>query len=242
MTTRREFLAGSLLATGTALLASSPVLGGSAPAAAPAPGGAPEPYTLPPLPYPYDALEPSIDETTMRLHHDKHHAGYVRGLNHALEELAEARDSGDYTLIKSWERAVAFNGSGHFLHSIFWPNMSPKGGGEPEGDLASAVERDFGGFEKFRAQFTAAASKVEGSGWGILAYASNGDRLVVLQAEKHQNLTMWGVVPLLVLDVWEHAYYLKYQNRRGEYVKNFFEIINWSDVSERHANARKLAG
>ncbi|MGD8625959.1 MAG: superoxide dismutase [Anaerolineae bacterium] len=197
-------------------------------------------HELPPLPYDYDALEPYIDEQTMRLHHDIHHAGYVKGLNNAEAKLAEARKAGDFSLVKHWSREAAFHGSGHLLHSIFWPNMmaSDEAKAAPSGALGEAIDRDFGSFEAFKAQFIAASGAVEGSGWGILAYRPADDTLVVLTAEKHQNLTQWGVVPLLVLDVWEHAYYLKYQNKRGEYVKNFFNIINWDDVAGRYDSAR----
>jgi Fe-Mn family superoxide dismutase len=197
-------------------------------------------HELPPLPYPYDALEPHIDEQTMRLHHDIHHAGYVKGLNNAEAKLAEARAAGDFALVKHWSREAAFHGSGHLLHSIFWPNMisASEAKSAPGGALAEAIERDFGSFEAFKAQFIAAATAVEGSGWGILAYRPSDDALVILTAEKHQNLTQWGVLPLLVLDVWEHAYYLKYQNRRGEYVKNFFNIINWENVAASYEEAR----
>jgi Fe-Mn family superoxide dismutase len=198
-------------------------------------------HELPKLPYPYDALEPYIDEQTMRLHHDIHHAGYVKGLNNAEEKLAEARKAGDFALVQHWSRQAAFHGSGHLLHSIFWPNMTSadRAKPEPDGNLAQAIKRDFGSFDAFRAQFEAAANAVEGSGWGILAYRPEDDMLVILQAEKHQNLTQWGVVPLLVLDVWEHAYYLKYQNRRSEYVRNFFNIINWDDVAKRYDKAQR---
>ncbi len=197
-------------------------------------------HKLAPLPYPYDALEPYIDEQTMRLHHDVHHAGYVTGLNNAEDKLADARAAGDFSLVKHWSRELAFHGSGHLLHAIFWPNMiaSADAKAAPEGSLAQAIDRDFGSFDAFKAQFTSASIAVEGSGWGILAYRPADDSLVILTAEKHQNLTQWGVVPLLVLDVWEHAYYLKYQNRRGEYVENFFSIINWDDVASRYENAR----
>jgi Fe-Mn family superoxide dismutase len=197
-------------------------------------------HELPPLPYAYDALEPYIDEQTMRLHHDIHHNGYVAGLNNAEVKLAEARTSGDFSLVKHWSREAAFHGSGHLLHSIFWPNMiaASEAKQAPDGDLGEAIERGFGSFEAFKAQFIAASIAVEGSGWGILAYRPADDSLVVLTAEKHQNLTQWGVIPLLVLDVWEHAYYLKYQNRRGEYVKNFFNIINWDDVAAQYDKAR----
>jgi Fe-Mn family superoxide dismutase len=193
-------------------------------------------YILPPLPYAYNALEPSIDEQTMTLHHDMHHAGYVRGLNKALASLASARMMGDHGAIKAVSRDLAFNGSGHLLHSMFWTNMAPAGnggGGQPGGELANALTASFGSVDAFRAQFSAASGKVEGSGWGILAWEPLSKNLVVLQAEKHQNLTLWGVTPLLVLDVWEHAYYLKYRNKRGDYVKAFWDVVNWADVSKR---------
>ena len=198
-------------------------------------------YELPPLPYAYDALEPYIDEQTMRLHHDKHHQGYVNGLNKALEKLAAARQAGDFALVKHLSREAAFHGSGHLLHSIFWPNMAPAGqggGGEPEGELAEQIAQDFGSFAAFQAHFSAAAKAVEGSGWGLLVWEPNAGQLEVLQAEKHHNLTQWGVVPLLVLDVWEHAYYLKYQNNRGAYVEAWWNVVNWADVAERFRAAR----
>jgi len=198
-------------------------------------------HELPSLPYDYDALEPYIDEQTMRLHHDKHHLGYVNGLNAAEAKLAEARASGDFSLIQHLERLVAFHGAGHFLHSIFWPNMAPAGkggGGEPTGALAQKIVTDFGSFEAFKKHFVAASTAVEGNGWGILAYRKADDKLVILTAENHQKLTQWVATPLLVLDVWEHAYYLKYQNRRAEYVGNFFHIINWDNVAANFAAAR----
>jgi len=193
------------------------------------------PYELPPLPYPYNALEPHLDEQTMHLHHDIHHKAYVDGLNNAEAKLAEARTKNDFALVKHWSREAAFHGSGHFLHAIFWQNMKPQGGGQPTGKLLDAIKRDFGSFEAFQAQFLAAANAVEGSGWAILAcQCDHGNKLVILQSERHQNLTQWGVVPMLVLDVWEHAYYLKYQNRRAEYTKAFMNVINWDDVARRY--------
>ena len=192
-------------------------------------------HTLPDLPYAYDALEPHIDAETMRLHHDIHHNGYVVGLNNAEAKLAAARESGDFALAKHWSRELAFHGSGHFLHNIFWNNMSPNGGGEPSGKLADSIALNFGNFASFKAQYLAAANQVEGSGWALLVCNKKLDgKMSILQTEKHQNLTQWGVTPLLVLDVWEHAYYLKYQNRRPEYTKAFFNVINWDDVSDRH--------
>lgn len=191
-------------------------------------------HELPPLPYPYNALEPVIDEQTLRLHHGVHHAGYVKGLNTAEKKLAEVRASGDYSIVKHWERELAFHGSGHILHTIFWQNLSPQGGGKPNGKLAGALVTAFGSYDAFKKELIAATNAVEGSGWGILAYQMIFKGLVILQTEKHQDLTQWGAVPLLVIDVWEHAYYLKYQNRRGEFVDNIFTIINWSDVASRY--------
>ncbi len=198
-------------------------------------------YELPPLPYDYAALEPHIDEQTMRLHHDKHHLAYVNGLNKALEMLEQARNSGDFALVKHWSREAAFHGSGHFLHSLFWPNMAAPGqggGGEPQGALADQIKRDFGSFDTFKKHFSAAANAVEGSGWALLVYEPFSGALEILQSEKHQNLTQWVVTPLLVLDVWEHAYYLKYQNNRGAYVEAWWNVVNWADVADRFQKAR----
>jgi Fe-Mn family superoxide dismutase len=196
---------------------------------------------LPPLPYAYDALEPYIDKETVTIHHDKHHAGYVKQLNVAMQKLAEARSSGDFSLIKHWSREFAFNGSGHVLHSLYWSNMAPKGG-EVKGELLEAIKKSFGGFDQFKKQFISATNAVEASGWGVMGYEPYMGNLVVLQAEKHQNLTIWGVYPLLVCDVWEHAYYLKYQNRRPEYVDNFCKLINWPEVERRYGSVKGLVG
>lgn len=190
-------------------------------------------FELMPLPYDYDALEPFLGEQTLRLHHDKHHQGYVNGLNETEEKMTAAREEGDFASVRALCDALAFNYSGHLFHDIFWTNMSPDGGGEPDGDLARQIDADFGGFDAFRAQFLAAANAVQGSGWGVLAWQPLGEKLVILQAEKHQNLTQWGVQPVLVVDVWEHAYYLDYQNRRSEFTEAFFDVINWDDVATR---------
>ncbi len=199
-------------------------------------------YVLPPLPYEYEALEPHIDAQTMRLHHDIHHKSYVDGLNKAVDQLAAFRAGTEGLSIKSIEREIAFHGSGHFLHTIFWQNMAPPGsgtGGEPDVNLTQALDNSFGGMEGFWMQFSEAAKAVEGGGWGLLVHEPVSNRLITMQAEKHQNLTAWGVTPLLVIDVWEHAYYLKYQNKRADYVTAFRNIINWNDVSER---ARRAMG
>lgn len=197
-------------------------------------------YRLPPLPYAYDALEPAIDKETLTLHHDKHHAGYVKGLNAAVARLAAAREKGDFDAVKALDRDIAFNASGHVLHSIYWTNLAPKAGGEPGGDLAKAITAGFGSFAKFKDELSAATIAVEGSGWGLLCFEPIARTLRVMQAEKHQNLTQWGVVPLLVLDAWEHAYYLKYQNRRADYVKAIWSVIHWDNVAARLDAARKL--
>lgn len=197
-------------------------------------------HSLPPLPYDYNALEPYIDAETMRLHHDKHHQSYVDGLNKAEKEMQNARHSGNFDLIKHWEREAAFNGAGHYLHTIFWNIMSPHGGGQPTGELLKAINQSFGSFNQFKKHFSEAANKVEGGGWAILVWSPRSRRLEILQAEKHQNLSQWDVVPLLVLDVWEHAYYLKYKNERKKYVDNWWNIINWPEVQERFNEAQKL--
>lgn len=189
-------------------------------------------YVLPPLPYDYSALEPYIDSQTMTLHHDKHHQGYVNGLNNATKMVKKAMNTGNYSLIKHWERELAFHGSGHFLHTIFWNIMGPNQG-QMSNDLRKRINDSFGSENNFRDYFFNASKSVEGSGWGILAYQPDSDKLTVLQAEKHHNLTQWISVPILVIDVWEHAYYLKYQNKRGDYIKAFMEVINWDSVSER---------
>jgi Fe-Mn family superoxide dismutase len=196
-------------------------------------------FNLPPLPYGYDALEPHYDEETLRLHHDKHHAAYVAGLNSAQEQVKKMLEAGDFAGAKAACKALAFHGSGHVLHSIFWTNMKPGGGGEPSGELAAAIKEQFGSFDGFQKLYLAAANSVEGSGWGILAYCRETQMLAVLQAEKHENLTVWGLTPILVLDVWEHAYYLKYQNKRPEWTQAFMDhLVNWDDVAKRMAAAK----
>jgi Fe-Mn family superoxide dismutase len=196
-------------------------------------------HELPPLPYPYNSLEPHIDEQTMKLHHDKHHLAYVNGLNNAETKLEEARKSGDFSLVKHWEREAAFHGAGHFLHCIFWSNMAPNGGGQPSGELMSAITARFGSYEAFMKQFKAAGTAVEASGWVILVYNLMTRTLDILTAEKHQDLSQWVTVPLLACDVWEHAYYLKYQNNRAAYLDGFEKVINWNDVAERFATCKR---
>ena len=196
-------------------------------------------YTLPDLAYDYSALEPSISGTIMELHHSKHHQAYVTGANTALAQLAEARDSDNLANVNKLEKDLAFNLGGHVNHSIFWTNLSPDGGDKPTGDLESAIDDQFGSFDQFQAHFTATALGVQGSGWAVLAWDSIGQRLVVLQFFDQQSNMPAGVVPLLMLDVWEHAYYLDYKNVRADYVKAFWTIANWENVQQRLATARE---
>ncbi len=194
-------------------------------------------YSLPELPYDYSALEPHISATIMELHHSKHHQAYVTGANTALDQLAEARESGNLANVNKLEKDLAFNLGGHINHSVFWQNMSPDGGGSPDGELAAAIDDGFGSFDAFRAHFTATALGVQGSGWAVLAWDSVGARPVIFQLFDQQGNAPLGVTPLLQLDVWEHAYYLDYRNVRADYVKAFWEIVNWADVQARFAAA-----
>jgi len=200
-------------------------------------------HQLPDLPYAYDALEPHIDERTMRLHHQNHHGGAVRGLNRTEKALVELSKSGDFASTRKLCRDLAYYGSSHVLHGIFWTNMTPSAErqpeGEPEGELAELMQRDFGSIESFQSLFLAASNSAPASGWGVLAYHPEFDRLLVLQVEDHENRFLCGVVPLLVCDVWEHAYYLKYQNRRKEWTKTFLaQLVDWNDVAGRLSAAR----
>lgn len=196
-------------------------------------------YTLPDLPYDYSALEPSISGRIMELHHSKHHQAYVTGANTALAQLAEARDSDNLANVNKLEKDLAFNLGGHVNHSIFWTNLSPDGGDKPTGDLAAAIDDQLGSFDKFQAHFTATALGVQGSGWAVLAWDSIGQRLIVLQFFDQQGNLPAGIVPLLMLDVWEHAYYLDYQNVRADYVKAFWNIANWDNAQQRLQAARE---
>jgi Fe-Mn family superoxide dismutase len=200
-------------------------------------------YTLPELAYDYGALEPSISGTIMELHHSKHHQTYVTGANTALEQLAEARDSGNLANVNKLEKDLAFNLGGHVNHSIFWTNLSPDGGDKPTGEVASAIDDHFGSFEKFQAHFTATALGVQGSGWAVLAWDSLGQRPIVVQFFDQQGNLPAGILPLLMLDVWEHAYYLDYKNVRADYVKAFWNIVDWENVQQRlRAATEKTSG
>ena len=199
-----------------------------------------KPYELPDLPYDYSALEPHYSARVLELHHDKHHAAYVKGANAVLEKLEEARASGDFDTINQLEKNLAFHLSGHVLHSIFWLNMSPDGGGKPEGELGDAVVEHLGSFDACQAQLTEAAMNVQGSGWGALSWEPVGQRLIVEQVYDHQGNVGQGGPPLLVLDMWEHAYYLQYENRKAEWVDAFWNIVDLDDVATRFEKARAI--
>lgn len=195
-------------------------------------------YRLPDLVYDYGALEPHYSGRIVELHHDKHHAAYVGGANTTLDKLAEARSADDLSAIVGLEKTLAFNLSGHVLHSIFWRNMSPDGGERPDGDLAAALDEHFGSFGAFRKQLSQATTTVQGSGWGVLAWEPLGRRLAVEQVYDHQGNVGMGSVPLLVIDAWEHAFYLQYFNVKAHWVEAFWNIVNWADVNARFERAR----
>ncbi|MEB4615052.1 superoxide dismutase [Leucobacter sp. M11] len=199
-------------------------------------------YTLPELPYDVAALEPHISAKIMELHHGKHHAAYVAGANQALEQLAEAREAGSYAAINQLEKNLAFNLGGHTNHTVFWHNLSPEGGGEPEGELAAAIADQFGSFAAFQAHFAAAALGIQGSGWAVLAWDSLGNGLRVFQLHDQQSNIPVGVTPILMLDMWEHAFYLDYLNIKAEYVAAFWQLANWADVAARLDRARAQTG
>ena len=229
--TRREALSG--VVAGASVGALSMLLSDEALAATKAETGAVDLLKLPALPYPEDALEPIIDKETVKIHHGKHFAAYIAGLNKNLEDLNKARQSGNYDSIKCISKDLSFNASGVVLHWIYFSTIGPAASKSPQGKILELINRDFGSVETFWKQFAAATNTVEASGWGVLAWEPFSKKLLIMQAEKHQNLTSWGAMPLMVCDVWEHAYYLKYQNRRAEYVDNFSKIIAWDKVEER---------
>lgn len=199
-------------------------------------------YTLPDLPYDYAALEPHISARIMELHHDKHHAAYVAGANTAIAKLAEARDTGDFANVNRLEKDLAFHLGGHVNHSIFWTNLSPDGGDKPTGELAAAIDEFFGSYDKFSAHFTAAALGLQGSGWAVLSWDPVGSRLIIQQLFDQQGNTAMGTIPLLQLDMWEHAFYLDYVNVKADYVKAFWNIANWANVQQRFTAARETGG
>ena len=198
-------------------------------------------YALPELPYKYNALEPVISEQIMTLHHQKHHQAYVTGANAALERLDKARRGENAENVRGILRDLSFNLSGHKLHAVFWPNMaSPgKGGGRPGGTIADHINKDFGSFDSFKKQFSDAAKNVEGSGWAVLTHDHETNSLLIYQVEKQNFMHPPSMPMLLTLDVWEHAYYLKYLNDRAAYVDAWWNVANWDDAEKRLEKARR---
>lgn len=196
------------------------------------------PYALPDLPYDYAALEPYISGEIMELHHGKHHNAYVSGINTAVEQLAEARDKESFGSLSTLEKNLAFHLGGHVNHSVFWPNMSPDGGDKPTGELAAAIDEHFGGFDRFRAHFQANALGVQGSGWSVLTWDSLAQRPYIIQHFDHQGNVPICMTPLLMLDMWEHTYYLQYRNDKATFVQQWWNIVNWADVERRFEAAR----
>jgi Fe-Mn family superoxide dismutase len=197
-------------------------------------------YSLPDLPYDEGALEPHISGEIMALHHGKHHATYVKGANTALEKLMDMRGKGEYTTLSLLERNLAFNVSGHVLHSVFWTNLSPQGGGAPSGELATLIDENFGGFPAFRQQMNEAAGTIQGSGWAMASWEPVAGRVLVQQIHDHQGNHGQGTIPLLVIDGWEHAYYLQYRNEKAKFFDAIWNVVNWDDVARRYRDAIEL--
>ena len=195
-------------------------------------------YTLPELDYDYSALEPHISAQIMELHYSKHHQAYVTGANTALDKLAEAREKGDFAAINKLSKDLAFHLGGHINHSVFWKNMSPDGGGEPTGDVSAAIDEFFGSFPAFQAQFNEVANGIQGSGWSMLVWDTLGERLNINQLFDQQGNLPAGQLPILQLDMWEHAFYLQYKNVKGDYVKAWWNVVDWANVEQRLAAAR----
>ena len=196
-------------------------------------------YTLPDLDYDYGALEPHISGQIMQLHHDKHHAAYVAGANTALEKLAAARESGDFAAINKLEKDLAFHLGAQNNHCVFCNNMAPVGGARPGGETAPALDEFFGSFEGFQNQFNEVANGIQGSGWSMLVWDTLGNRLNINQLFDQQGNLPVGQLPVLQLDMWEHAFYLQYLNVKGDYVKAWWNVVNWADVTERFTKARE---
>ncbi|MEU5695740.1 superoxide dismutase [Actinosynnema sp. NPDC020468] len=195
-------------------------------------------YVLPDLDYDYADLEPAIIGEINELHHSKHHAAYVKGANDTIEQIAEARDKDSFGSIVGLETTLAFHLAGHALHQVWWKNLSPNGGDKPVGELAAAVDEHFGSFDKFRAQLTAASSTIQGSGWGVLAWEPVGQRLITQQLKDHHSNLSIATTPLLVFDIWEHAYYLQYRNLKADYISALWNVVDWTDVNARFEAAR----
>jgi Fe-Mn family superoxide dismutase len=197
-------------------------------------------FALQPLPYAESFLEPSMDQETLHLHYTFHHGDAVKAANKDLAMVKKAIDENNLETVDYWTKKLSFHLSSHILHTIFWTNLNNKKS-DPTGGLLKQIEVDFGTLDKLKLLISKTSKGVDGNGWGILGYQPYTGKLTILQCENHEKLTQWGVIPLLVIDVWEHSYYLKYRNRRAEFVDNLLPIINWDNVAERFNVARKLS-
>lgn len=196
-------------------------------------------FIQPSLPYNENFLEPFMDSETLHLHYTFHHGGAVIAANTDMKKIKEALDSNNLETIDFWTKKLSFHFSSHVLHSIFWTNLSNKAT-VPYGDLLKKIEKSFGSYDKLKTYIATTSKNIDGNGWGILAYQPYSDSLVVLECENHEKLTQWGAIPLLVIDVWEHAYYLKYRNKRTDFVDALFNILNWDNVADRLNQALKI--
>jgi len=198
-------------------------------------------YSLPDLPYDYSALEPFVSGQIMQIHHDKHHKAYVDGANTAVDKLADARAKADFSTITKLEKDLAFHLGGHLNHALFWTMMAPANGAVPEGELAAAISEFFGDFDTFKAQFVQVAMTIQGSGWAVLAWDPLSQSLLTLQLSDHQANAPLAQIPVLLLDMWEHAFYLQYQNVKADYVNAWWNVVNWANAKSRFEAARALA-
>lgn len=237
---RKEFLQTSLILGGASILPTNSVLAANTERngldkLTDAEGN----FALQTLPYKENFLEPYMDEETLHLHYTFHHGGAVKAANKEMMMIRKALDDNNLETVDYWTKKLAFHFSSHILHSIFWTNLT-NGKTEPKGDLLNEIEANFGNFDKLKGYISATSKNVDGNGWGILGYQPYSQKLTILQCENHEKLTQWGVVPLLVIDVWEHAYYLKYKNKRTDFVDALFNLINWDNVAERLVTAKKI--
>lgn len=237
---RKEFLQNSLILGGASILPNNSVLAANTnlnglDKLTDAQGN----FALQPLPYNENFLEPFMDTETVHLHHTFHHGGAVKAANKDMEMIRKSMDEKNFETVDYWTQKLAFHFSSHILHSIFWTNLTNKKS-EPTGELLRGIEKDFGSYDKLKGYIAATSKNVDGNGWGILGYQPYSQKLTILQCENHEKLTQWGVIPLLVIDVWEHSYYLKYKNKRGDFVDAMMNIINWDNVQERLLVAKKL--
>lgn len=195
-------------------------------------------YVLPELDYDYSALEPAISGEINELHHTKHHATYVKGANDTIDKIAEARDKGDFGAIVGLETTLAFHLAGHANHVLWWKILSPNGGDKPTGELAAAIDESFGSFDKFQAQYNAVATTIQGNGWAALSWDPLGERLITQQVRDHHNNLVLPTTPILMTDVWEHAFYLQYKNVKPDYVKALWNVYDWAEIGNRFEAAR----